>query len=114
MAFYGLILKNVEDSIDKNKHLEDLRNRNKALQAQLDKLNKAHTSAFSELSKLLEEKKNLEATLSNQKESMHAVTSSLASAEEEVQNKDEEITALWDACIDKFVDGVKSYEGKSF
>ena len=36
---------------------------------------------------------------------MQVLTSSLASSKEEVQKKDEEIIALRDAYIDKFVEG---------
>ena len=86
--------------------MEDLTKKNKALQAQVDELNKAHTLALSDLSKLSEEHKNLEATLSNQEESMQALTSSLSSTKEEVQKKEEEIVALWDAYLEKFTKGV--------
>ena len=99
MAWCRLVLKKVEDNIvNKNKHLEDLRNMIKALQAQVDKINKAHTSALSDLSRFSKEKKNLEATLSNQEESLHALTYSLASAKEEVKKKDEDIATLHNAC----------------
>ena len=66
MARCGLILEQAKNNIiNKNKCLENLKNKNKALQAQVDKLNKAHASAFSDLSRVSEEKNNLEATLSN-------------------------------------------------
>ena len=60
--------------------------------------------ALCNLSKHSAEKKNLGATLSNQEESMQALTSSLASVKEEAQKRDEEIAALWDAYIEKFVE----------
>ena len=104
MASCGLILERAENSIvSKNKCLEDLRNKNKALQAQVDELDEAHTSALFILSKILEEKNNLEVTLFNQEESIQALTSSLASAKE-VQKQDEEIVALLDTYIDKFTE----------
>ena len=82
-----------------------MRNKNKALHAQVDEVNNAHASALSDLSKLLEEKSNLETMLSNLEASMQVLTSSLVSIKKEVQKKDEEITTLWDACIDKFAEG---------
>ena len=54
MAWCGLVLEQAENNIvNKNKCLEDV-----------DELNKGHTLSLSELSRLSEEKKNLEATLS--------------------------------------------------
>ena len=115
MTWCRLVLEKAEDSItNKNKHLEDLRNKNKGLQAQVEELNKAHTSAFSDLSRLSEEKNNLVATLSDQEESMQALTSSLASAKEEVWKKDEEIVALCDACIEKFAEGTNNMKAVIF
>ena len=115
MAQYGQALEQVENSIEsKNKCLEDLRNRNKTLQAQVDELNKAHTSTLSDFSKLLEEKKNLEAILSNQKESIQALTFSLASTKEEVHKKDGEIITHQDACIDKFIKGANHMKAVLF
>ena len=106
MAWCGLILKQVENSIvNKNKHFEDLRNKNKALQAQVDDLNKAYASVLSNLSMASKEKKSLEATLSNQEASIQTLTASLALAREEIQKKEEEIAALRETCIDKFAEG---------
>ena len=60
MAWYGLILEQAENSIvNKTKHWKDLRNKRKALQAQVNDLNEAHGSVLSDLSKASEEKKNL-------------------------------------------------------
>ena len=71
MAWCVIILEQAENGIvRKNKRLEHLSNKNKSLQTQVDELNKAHTLVLSDLSKLSEEKKNLEAMLSNQEESM--------------------------------------------
>lgn len=62
----GLYSTNLKNSIVyRNKHLEDLKRKIMALQAQIDELNKAHASALFNLFKILEEKNNLEATLSN-------------------------------------------------
>ena len=102
MAWCGLILEQSENRIiNKNKCLEDLKSKNKALRAHVDELNKAHTSTLSE-SKVLEEKNNLEAILSNQEAFMQVLTTSLALAKEEAQKKDKEIAALWEGYIDKF------------
>ena len=61
MAWCGLVLKQAKNNIvNKNKCLENLKNKNKALQAQVDDLNKGHTSILFYLSKSLEEKNDLE------------------------------------------------------
>ena len=93
MAWCGLVLKQAENNIvNKNKCLENLKNKNKALQAQVEDLNKAHASILFYLS--LEEKNDLEVTLSNQEASIQVLTTSLTSAKEEIQKKDEEIFAF--------------------
>ena len=106
IAWCDLVLEQVETSIgNRNKHIEDLKNKNKALPAQMDDLNKTYVMALSDLSKASEEKKNLEAMLSNQEASIQTLTISLASTREKVQKKKEEIAALLEACIDKFDEG---------
>ena len=53
-----LVLEQAEGSINnKNKHIEDLKNINKALQAKVEDLNKTNTSALFDFSKVSEEKK---------------------------------------------------------
>ena len=106
MAWCGLVLKEAANNIvNKNKFLKDLENKNKALQAQVDDLNNAYASVLSNLSKALEEKKNWDATLSNQEAFIHTQTASLALAKEEIKKKDEEIVALPKTCIDKSTKG---------
>ena len=107
MAWCGLVLELAKTSIgNKNKRIEDLKNKNKALQAKMDDLNKTRVAALSDLSKAFEENKTLKATLSSQEAYIHTLTASLASTKEEVQKKEEEIATLWEACIDKFTEGV--------
>ena len=66
MVWCVIILEQVENStVRKDKRLEHLSNKNKALQTQVDELNKAHTLVLSDLSKLSEETKNLDTMLSN-------------------------------------------------
>ena len=45
---------------------------------------------------------------------MYVLTSSLASVKEEVQKKDEEIVALWAACIDEFIESVNHIKAVIF
>lgn len=71
MAWYGLVLKQAERSIgNTNNHIEDLKNKNKELQAKVDDLNKANASALSDFSKAFEGKNNLEGTITNQEASI--------------------------------------------
>ena len=88
MAWCGLILEQAKTSIgNKNKCIEDLKNKSKALQAQMDDLNKTHVVTLSGLSKASKEEKNLKAMFSNQEASIQSLTASLDSTRKEIQKR---------------------------